>query len=71
MKNEELVKLSFNYPEGQSRTVRVFVPEHEDGETLPVIYMTDGQNLFDEESSSFGSWHTREAAEGLAPSPSR
>ena len=61
MKNEELVKLSFNYPEGQSRAVRVFVPEHEDGETLPVIYMTDGQNLFDEESSSFGSWHTREA----------
>lgn len=52
MKNEELVKLSFNYPEGQSRTVRVFVPEHEDGETLPVIYMTDGQNLFDDHPAS-------------------
>ena len=61
MKNEELIKLSFTYPEGQERTVRVYVPEHDENETLPVIYMTDGQNLFEDELSSFGSWHTREA----------
>ena len=28
----------------KTKTVRVFVPEHDDGELLPVIYMTDGQN---------------------------
>ena len=47
--------------ENKSRKVRVYVPAHEEGETFPVIYMTDGQNLFDEESSSFGCWYTREA----------
>ena len=58
MKNEELIKLSFTYPEGQERTVRVYVPEHDENETLPVIYMTDGQNLFEDELSSFrvGAW---------------
>ena len=61
MKNEELTTLKFSYPEGQERTVRVYVPAHGDDETLPVIYMTDGQNLFENEISSFGSWHTREA----------
>ena len=45
MKNEELTTLKFSYPEGQERTVRVYVPAHGDDETLPVIYMTDGQNL--------------------------
>ena len=61
MKNEELTTLKFSYPEGQERTVRVYVPAHGDDETLPVIYMTDGQNLFEDEISSFGCWHTREA----------
>ena len=43
--------------------MRVYVPEREEGETFPVIYMTDGQNLFDEESSAWGCWFTREAVE--------
>ena len=44
-----------------NKKVRVYVPEHKKGEKLPVIYMTDGQSIFDEESNPFGCWHTREA----------
>ena len=63
MKNEELTTLKFSYPEGQERTVRVYVPAHGDDETLPVIYMTDGQNLFEDEISSFGG-RTQEQRQG-------
>ena len=61
MINEQVISFSLPYPEREDRLVRVFVPEHEEGETFPVIYMTDGQNLFDKESSGFGCWYTREA----------
>ena len=61
MIKEKLTTLFLPYPDRLDRMVRVFVPEHEEGETFPVIYMTDGQNLFDEESSGFGCWHIREA----------
>lgn len=61
MKNEELVTLSLPYYDKTDRTVRVYVPAHNESESFPVIYMTDGQNLFDEESSTMGCWHTREA----------
>ena len=61
MINESLTTLTLPYDDSRTKTVRVFVPAHGEGEKFPVIYMTDGQNLFDEESSSFGSWHTREA----------
>ena len=57
--------------EAGSRLVRVYVPAHEAGQRLPVVYMTDGQNLFDVESSGFGCWYSRETvrrlqAEGFA-----
>lgn len=59
----ELFDLFLPYPEKGERRVRVYVPEHEEGETFPVIYMTDGQNLFDEETGTWGCWFTREAVE--------
>lgn len=61
MTENKLINLYLPYPECGERRVRVFVPAHEEGERLPVIYMTDGQNLFDEESCIWGCWHTREA----------
>ena len=62
MIKEALFELSFPYYTGHDRTVRVYVPEHEEGEKLPVIYMTDGQNLFeDDRPEQFGCWYTREA----------
>lgn len=61
MIEEKIYELKLPYPKKGDRLVRVFVPEHEETETLPVIYMTDGQNLFDEESSRWGCWFTRES----------
>ena len=61
MINEELIELSLPY-KGNSKTVRVFVPEHDEDELMPVIYMTDGQNLFDDgRPGQLGCWYTREA----------
>lgn len=44
------------FPEKDDRKVWIYVPQHNENEKLPVIYMTDGQNLFDENSTPFGSW---------------
>lgn len=60
MINEKIHTLSLPY-RGQSKKVRVYVPAHEDGETFPVVYMTDGQNLFEDDTVKFGCWYTREA----------
>jgi enterochelin esterase-like enzyme len=62
MIKEELYELSLPYYSGENKKVRVYVPEHEEAETLPVIYMTDGQNLFEDNNpGQFGCWYTREA----------
>ena len=58
---EELVSLNLPFADKGERLVRVFVPEHRKGEKLPVIYMTDGQAVFDRESNPLGCWFTREA----------
>lgn len=47
---ETIVNLNLPYTDKGFKRVRVFVPEHSEGETLPVIYMTDGQNLFEDTS---------------------
>ena len=61
MIKEEIFRLTLPYSDNQTKLVRVFVPEHEEGEKLPVIYMTDGQSIFEDGLNQFGSWHTREA----------
>ncbi|MEF2884239.1 MAG: alpha/beta hydrolase-fold protein, partial [Ruminococcus sp.] len=60
MIQEQITTLTLPYPLGDKR-VRVYVPAHEEGETFPVVYMTDGQNLFESENLQFGCWYTREA----------
>lgn len=61
MTDETIFNIDLPYPGKGNRLVRVFVPTHEEGETFPVVYMTDGRNIFEEEASRFGSWLTREA----------
>lgn len=61
MIEEHLTELSLPYSDTRSVKVRVFVPAHQESETLPVVYMLDGQNLFEPEYTQFGSWNTREA----------
>lgn len=61
MIEESIDTLNLPYFDGTDRMVRVYVPAHEENETLPVIYMTDGQNLFDIQKMSFACWNTCEA----------
>ncbi len=48
------------YPNKGDRKIWIYVPEHNKGEKLPVVYMLDGQNLFDEFPTMFGSWGVTE-----------
>lgn len=49
------------------RDLYVYVPRsHGRGRRFPVIYMHDGQNLFDEVTSNSGEWCVDETMEGLA-----
>lgn len=50
----EIFTVLLPYPEKGDRKVWCYVPQHKEGERLPVVYMTDGQNLFDEFPSPFG-----------------
>ena len=41
----KLHTVHFPYPKTPPKRVRIYVPEHNEGEKMPVIYMTDGQSL--------------------------
>ena len=58
MIEEKIFELYLPYPDKDDRRVRVYVPEHEEGEKLPVIYMTDGQNLFDAKTAKLKGFET-------------
>jgi len=46
---------SVAYQDGY-RTIRVFLPKDYEHKTTPLLYMLDGQNLFDEKTSYAGEW---------------
>jgi predicted alpha/beta superfamily hydrolase len=51
----------------EARDVYVYLPPgHGDGERFPVLYMQDGQNLFDVATSFAGEWCVDESMEALA-----
>lgn len=61
--NAKLYTHSLPYPNKDDRQIWVYVPNHNQGDKLPVIYMTDGQNLFDDNATPYGSWGVIEAVE--------
>jgi predicted alpha/beta superfamily hydrolase len=62
----------FDVPLVAPRRVRVYVPPRErGGAPSPVLYMFDGQNVFDDEPSFAGGWHLHNAARALAKRHSR
>ena len=63
MVDAKLHTIKLPYPDKDDRNVWVYVPSHSDGEKLPVVYMTDGQNLFDDNSTPHGSWEVVKAVE--------
>jgi predicted alpha/beta superfamily hydrolase len=53
-----------------TRTLRVLVPAnyfspHNRSRSYPVLYMQDGQNLFDDKTARYGEWHMDETVEHL------
>lgn len=63
MNNLELQKIYLPFPEKSDRAVWVYIPKNNDVGKLPVIYMTDGQNLFEENKPSNGCWYAEKAVE--------
>jgi predicted alpha/beta superfamily hydrolase len=55
---------------GNTRDVQVYLPPSYagSGRHYPVLYMHDGQNLFDATTSFAGEWHVDETLERLGPS---
>jgi predicted alpha/beta superfamily hydrolase len=54
---------------GNTRDVQVYLPPsyHSSSRHFPVIYMHDGQNLFDPTVSFAGEWRVDDTLEGLSP----
>ncbi len=62
MIQEELTTISLSYFGEYDKTIRVYVPQHDENEIMPVIYMTDGQNLFEDgHPHQYGCWFTQKA----------
>lgn len=63
MIQSKLHELLLPYPNKDDRKIWVYVPEHSEGDKLPVFYMMDGQNLFDDAATDYGSWGVIDAVE--------
>lgn len=63
MNKSQIKEIYLPYPKKGERKIWIYLPQCDDGEKLPVIYMTDGQNLFDEKNSVFGTWDIINAIE--------
>jgi predicted alpha/beta superfamily hydrolase len=52
---------------GRERTIRVLLPRNynQTDKPFPVLYMQDGQNLFDPETAAFGDWRIPKTMEKL------
>ena len=61
--NAKLYTHFLPYPNKEDRKIWVYVPSHNQGDELPVVYMTDGQNLFDDNATPYGSWGVIEAVD--------
>lgn len=66
-KGVSFVPTSIEIPQlGRKRTIRMyFPPDYSSGKRFPVIYMHDGQNLFDEATSFSGEWKVDEILDSL------
>jgi len=67
--NVEMITDSFYIPQlNRFRRIWVYLPpdyEIEEDTQYPVLYMQDGQNLFDNSTSGFGEWHVDEHLNSL------
>ncbi len=67
-KNVQVIDTSFFMPQlNRSRRISIYLPTSYAAtkKQYPVLYMQDGQNLFDEFSSGYGEWGVDEAMDSL------
>lgn len=67
-KNVQVIDTSFNIPQlGRTRRIWVYLPPGyaSSSKKYPVLYMHDGQNLFDEATSFAGEWGVDETLDSL------
>ncbi len=59
---------SFDFPAGQNRVVWIYLPPDykSSAKHYPVLYMHDGQNIFDDKTSYVGEWGVDEALNHLS-----
>lgn len=63
MTNKIFDEIYLEFPNRGKRKIFIYIPPHKIDSEIAVIYMTDGQNLFDENSTPFGSWQVINAIE--------
>ncbi len=65
----KILSNEFDIPQlGRKRRVWIYLPRSYSqlkGKTFPVLYMHDGQNLFNEQTAAFGEWGVDEALDSL------
>ena len=68
--NVHIISEKFDMPQlGRQRRVWIYLPADyaTSGKKYPVIYMHDGQNLFDDYTSGYGEWGIDEILDKLSP----
>lgn len=66
--NVHIIDTAFNIPQlGRTRRIWLYLPPGyaKYGKRYPVIYMNDGQNLFDEYTAAFGEWAVDESVDSM------
>ena len=66
--NVHVVDTAFEIPQlNRKRTIRIYLPEgyKNTSKRYPVLYMQDGQNLFDVATAGFGEWGVDETLDSL------
>ena len=69
-KNVHILSNDFFIPQlNRQRRIWIYLPASYAGskKTFPVLYMHDGQNVFDDATSGFGEWGVDEALDSLGP----
>ncbi len=65
-KNVHIIDTAFSIPQlGRVRRIWIYLPEDASQKKYPVIYMHDGQNLFDDTSSYAGEWGVDEMMDSV------
>ncbi len=64
----KIIDTAFKMPQlNRSRRVWLYLPKNyfQSGKTYPVIYLNDGQNLFNDQTAAFGEWGIDECLDSL------